>query len=137
MIDRRGHIVNQQGKYVFDVRQLRNGCIQPLINWRGAEFPITDVMGTFKLNEKNKIQKFAFKKNDKLFYKDLSGHLVNEKGYLINSEGHIVNRKGKVLFYKFELKCGEFPKIFSFSKFDLRLIKGTFKRDGNKKPILK
>jgi hypothetical protein len=54
--------------------------------------------------------------------KDLSGHLVNEKGYLINQEGHIVNRKGKMLFSKLELKDGEFPKIFPFSKFNLALI---------------
>jgi len=94
-------------------------------------------MGTFKLNEKFKIQKFAFKKNDKLFYKDLSGHLVNEKGYLINADGHVVNRKGKVLFYKYELKNGEFPKIFSFSKFDLKLIQGKFKRDGHKRPLVR
>lgn len=86
-------------------------------------------MGTFKMNEKHKIQKFAFKKNDKLFYKDLSGHLVNDKGYLINADGHIVTRKGRVLFKSHELKNGEFPKIFSFSKFDSRLIKGNFKRD--------
>lgn len=47
---------------------------------------------------------------------------------MINAVGHIVNRKGKVLFKSKELKNGEFPKIFKFSKFDHTAIKGTFTR---------
>ena len=64
--------------------------------------------------------------NGKITFKDLSGHLVNDKGYLINTAGDIVTRKGKVLFVNKHLKNGEFPKIFPFSKFNLQLITGTF-----------
>jgi len=63
--------------------------------------------------------------------KDISGHLVNERGYLVNSEGDILNRQGFVLFRYCELKAGEFPKIFKFSKLDMKHITGHFKRDPN------
>jgi hypothetical protein len=84
------------------------------------------------MNGQNEIKLIESKKG----YQDLGAHLVNERGYLINAVGHIVNRKGKVLFKLEELKNGEFPKIFKFSKFDLSPIKGTFKRGDDRKPIL-
>jgi len=61
--------------------------------------------------------------------KDLSGHPVNFKGYLTNANGDIVNRQGQILFREIELKNGEFPKIFKFSKLDMKTISGSFKRD--------
>lgn len=54
--------------------------------------------------------------------KDLSGHPVSEEGYLVNLKGDIVTREHKVLFKSKELKNGEFPKIFKFSKIELSLI---------------
>ena len=69
-----------------------------MFNYQGTSFHITEVMGTFKLTKHNKIHKFSFRKNGRVYYKDLSGHLCNEKGYLITHDGHIVTRKGKVLF---------------------------------------
>lgn len=78
-------------------------------------------MGTFKMNEANQIIKIEAKSeaNGASIYKDLAGHLVNEKGYLITSEGHICTRNGKLIFIKHELKNGEFPKIFPFSRLNL------------------
>lgn len=55
-------------------------------------------MGCFKMNEKHQIQKFSFKKDNKVFHKDLNGHLVNDRGYLIDGQGNVINRKGKVMF---------------------------------------
>lgn len=94
-------------------------------------------MGVFKMNDSNQIIKIESKSSKgNSTYKDLSGHLVNENGYLINSDGHICNRKGKILFSKNELKNGEFPKIFSFSKFNLAHVTGTFQIGLDSKPIL-
>lgn len=72
-----------------------------------------------------------------IIYKDLGGHLINTKGYLIDTEGNIVNRAGKVIWRKCELKNGEFPKIFAFSKFNMSLVKGSFETGEDCKPILK
>ena len=88
-----------------------------MFTYQGFRFQIADVMGTFRMTKKNKIHKFGFNKKGRIFYKDLSGHLCNEKGYLVNSNGDIVTRKGKVLFHYRSLKNGEFPKIFEFSQF--------------------
>ena len=70
-------------------------------------------MGVFKLNDFNEVV---------LGKKDLSGHKVNSKGYLINNNGDIVNRKKKVIFKVQHLKFGEFPKIFSFSRLNIKDI---------------
>lgn len=69
-------------------------------------------------------------------WRDLSGHLVNPKGYLVNSGGDIVNRDGIILFSSRELKSGEFPKIFKFSKLDFSCIQGKFDRQPDNKPKL-
>lgn len=108
-----------------------------LYNYTGVSFSILDVMGTFRMTEQHKIIRVETRtvKGD-IQCKDLSGHLVNENGYLINQEGHIVNRKGKMLFSKQELKNGEFPKIFPFSKFNMALITGTFETAPDGKPLL-
>lgn len=103
--------------------------LRSLYNWQGESFKLTDVMGCFKLNDQSQI-----KIEDGS--KDLSGHLVTSKGYLTNQEGDILNRKGHVLFKSQELKNGEFPKIFKFSKFNMGWIQGNFNRDEQKKPIL-
>ena len=55
---------------------------------------------------------------------------------MINAVGSIVSRKGKVLFVWDDLKNGEFPKLFKFSKLEVATVKGSFKRYDNKKPIL-
>ena len=80
-------------------------------------------MGIFKFQDKN---------NDVIIpnnLKDQAGLKVNERGYLVNETGDIVNREGETLFLNQELKSGEFPKIFKFSKLDYSIIQGRFKRD--------
>ena len=78
-------------------------------------------MGTFRMNEVNEIIKIEAnsESNGASVYQDLAGHLVNEKGYLITAEGHICTRNEKLIFIKDELKNGEFPKIFPFSRMNL------------------
>lgn len=58
-------------------------------------------MGVFKMTDTNEIIKNETRHlRGNCSYKDISGHLVNERGYLINAQGDIVNRKGKVMFMK-------------------------------------
>ena len=82
------------GKIVFHQKQLTaDGRLPALMTWYGDEFQITDVMGVFRIDKKNQIQKFVFKKGTpNEYYQDLSGHLVNDKGYLIDKKGCIVSR---------------------------------------------
>lgn len=84
-----------------------------MFNYEGQQFSILDVMGVHKLNDFNEVV---------LGKKDLSGHLVNSKGYLVNNYGDIVTRKKKVIFKSKDLKFGEFPKIFAFSRLNIKDI---------------
>jgi hypothetical protein len=68
---------------------------------------------------------------------DKLGRKVNDKGYLIDESGNIIDINGKQIWSKFELKSGEFPKIFPFTKFNIKKIKGEFEIDPNGNPILK
>jgi hypothetical protein len=57
---------------------------------------------------------------------DSQGRSVNNKGYLVDKHGNIVNEKGIVLWKAKDLKNGEFIKIFPFSKFNLKKVKGDY-----------
>ena len=95
-------------------------------------------MGVLKMSSQNEpIKMDSVNNKGQTIYKDLGGHLINEKGYLIDSEGNVVNRTGKIIWRRCELKNGEFPKIFAFSKFNMSLLKGSFQVSSDYKPILK
>ena len=59
------------------------------------------------------------KRDDKGKLRDKHGRLVNKRGYLVDEEGNIVDKRGNKIFDKCALKEGEFPKIFTFSKFNV------------------
>ena len=62
------------------------------------------------------------------------GRRVNAQGYLIDHAGNIINNKGKVMFNFWELLYQEPPKIFKFTEFDVRWIKGNLAHDVTKNP---
>jgi len=60
---------------------------------------------------------------------DNLGRRVNEKGYLTDENGNIIDVTGKQLWRKEHLKNGEFPKIFPFTKFNIKKVQGDFDND--------
>lgn len=62
--------------------------------------------------------------------------MVNSKGYIINAAGDICTRQGKVLFKKCNLKNGEFPKVFPFTRFNIARCLGDFDLQDNGQPAL-
>ena len=60
---------------------------------------------------------------------DNLGRSCNEKGYLIDKFGNIIDISGKQLWKKTDLKSGEFPKIFPFTKFNINRVLGDFEID--------
>jgi hypothetical protein len=55
---------------------------------------------------------------------------------LIDEAGNIVDKERKKLFEKKHIKNGEFPKIFPFTKFNIKRIQGDFEMDPLGNPIL-
>ena len=47
---------------------------------------------------------------------------MNTRGYLIDEAGNIIDKERKKLFDAKHLKNGEFPKIFPFTKFNIKKV---------------
>lgn len=123
--DKNGNIVSLNGKKVYPAELLVENCIPTLYTYDGRQFHITDCMGVF--------DNFDGAFPDK----DRSGHQVNDRGYLVNAQGDVVDRDGQVLFAKSQTKGGEFPKFFSFTKFEAKRFMGVFDYDVSGLPVLK
>lgn len=67
---------------------------------------------------------------------DNLGRRVNEKGYLIDENGNIIDISGKQLWKRTDLKSGEFPKIFPFTKFNVKRVQGDFELSPSGNPKL-
>jgi len=68
---------------------------------------------------------------------DNLGRLVNDKGYLVDEQGNIIDTNNRQLWKKSDLKNGEFPKIFPFTKFNIQRIQGDLEINQNGTPVLK
>lgn len=60
------------------------------------------------------------KKNKKGQLEDNLGRLINDKGYLVDSKGNVIDKFGKKLFDKDHLMDNEIPKIFTFTRFNIK-----------------
>ena len=47
---------------------------------------------------------------------------MNTRGYLIDEAGNIIDKERKKLFDAKHLKNGEFPKIFPYTKFNIKKV---------------
>ena len=62
---------------------------------------------------------------------------VNAKGYLVDNKGNIIDMDGRQIFEKKHLENQEIPKIFPFTRFNIKNIIGDFEMDPKGKPVLK
>ena len=115
-----GHVVDKDGRKKFDRRQLNHEDLHRLYNYEGLRFDIKDVMGQLEKDQNGDIQPQS--NGDQLL--DNLGRLVNERGYLIDAQGNIINTEGKRIWKKSDLKNGEFPKVFPFTKFNIARVQG-------------
>ena len=68
---------------------------------------------------------------------DKAGFMVNHQGYIATKDGHISTRQGKILFLSNQLKNGEFPKIFPFTRFNIHRVLGDVEMDPAGSPIIR
>lgn len=134
LVNEEGHIVDHNGRKKFDKRQLTaEGDFPRLFNLNGRRFEIGDLCGQLSRDSNGAL---IFKKNKKGQTVDNAGRLVNDKGYLVDESGNIVDRDRKKMFERRYLKNGEFPKIFPFTKFNIKRVLGSFEMDPLGNPIL-
>jgi hypothetical protein len=57
---------------------------------------------------------------------DNNNQEINKKGYLIDHNGNIIDKDSRVIFKSYQLEDDEMPKIFSFTKFNEKHVKGDF-----------
>jgi len=56
---------------------------------------------------------------------------------LIDEKGNIIDVNNKQLWKMTDLKSGEFPKIFPFTKFNIQRVQGDFEMNPSGNPMLK
>lgn len=135
LINPNSHIADKHGRIRFDRRQLEDGDLQRLYNFSGKRFDIKDVIGAFeKSKSTGNIMPVSSKDGSHL--QDIFGRRVNEKGYLIDRDGSIIDKEGRKIWMAKDLKLGDFPKIFSFSKFNISNVIGDFEMSPLTDPIL-
>lgn len=89
-----------------------------LYNYQGKRFDIKNIMGVMNKDENGNIMPIQ---NRDGHLEDNIGQRVNEKGYTIDRNGNIVDpSNGRVLWLHKHLKNGEFPKIFPYTKFNIK-----------------
>jgi len=114
-------LVDQHGAKKFDRRQLvAEGDLPKLFNYNGKRFDIKDVMGTFEKDSNSIVIPLQATKGGYLV--DNLGRRVNDKGYLIDPSGNIIDVNNKLIWKSSDLKNGEFPKIFPFTKFNIARV---------------
>lgn len=135
LCDKQGCIIDFLGVKKFDKKHLENGDMPKLFNYAGQRYDILDACGVFDIDPKTGLIKP--KTNPQGQHFDNLGRLVNQKGYLIDYNGHVVDIRGKKIFDKKYLSLnGEIPKIFPFTKFNIKNIQGDFEMDPLGNPIL-
>mmetsp|Transcript_47785 Transcript_47785/g.64798 ORF Transcript_47785/g.64798 Transcript_47785/m.64798 type:complete len:286 (-) Transcript_47785:1639-2496(-) len=128
------NLVDRHGRKKFDRRQLVDQDLPKLFNYSGRRYDIKDIMGLFDKDITGNILPIRAPDGDYLI--DNNGNRVNEKGYLVDPQGNIIDKEGKKLFDAKHLKNGEPPKIFPFTKFNIKNVLGDFEMDPLGNPIL-
>ena len=129
-----GHIVDRKATKKFDRKQLEDQDLPKLFNYSGKRFDIQDLIGVFDKDNAGSIMPTRSKDGTHLV--DNLGRRVNQKGYLVDNDGNVIDKNGKRIWKAKELKHGEFPKIFLFTKFNIANITSDFEMSPLTDPIL-
>ena len=91
-----------------------------LYNYQGKRFDIKNIMGIMSKDENGNIMPIQNKDGH---LEDNTGQRVNERGYTVDRNGNIIDPSNqRVLWLAKHLKNGEFPKIFPYTKFNIKQI---------------
>lgn len=133
-IDENGNLIDNYGRKKFDKTQMTaDGDLPKLFNYNGRRFDINDVIGQVEKDAKGEM---VLHKNKKGQLVDKQGRMINSKGYLVDAQGNVIDKDGRQIFESKHLLEDEIPKIFPFTKFNIKNILGDFEMDPVGNPIL-
>lgn len=133
-IDDKKNIIDNHDRKKFDkAHTTSDGDLPKLFNYNGRRFDITDVIGQVDKDERGE---FISNTDDTGKMTDNIGREINSRGYLRDREGNVIDKDGKIIFENKALKDDEIPKIFPFTKFNIKNILGDFEMDPVGNPIL-
>ena len=133
-VDETGNMIDNKGRKKFDKQQMTgDGDLPKLFNYNGRRFDITDTIGQLDKDENGVIIPLSDKRNS---LTDNLGRKINDKGYLIDEFGNVIDKDGREIFEAKHLSNGEIPKIFPFTKFNVKNVLGDFEMDPLGNPIL-
>lgn len=124
---------NHARKKLDRTQATADGDLPKLFNYNGRRFDITDTIGQV---DKDANGNYILQEDAGGRLVDNLGRPVNSKGYLIDEQGNVIDKDGKPIFERRHLKDDEIPKIFPFTKFNIKSILGDFEMDPLGNPIL-
>lgn len=133
-MDSAENMQDNYGRPKFHKNQMtEDGDLPKLFNYNGRRFDITDSIGIMDKDENGNVipQSDA---NGRLV--DKLGRPINSRGYLIDEFGNVIDKDGRQIFEKKHLESEEIPKIFPFTKFNVKNVLGDFEMDPLGNPIL-
>ena len=104
-----------------------------LFNYNGRRFDIVDTLGQV---DKDRNGEITPQTNSRGQLIDNQNRRVNSRGYLIDDFGNVVDKDGRQIFEHKHLENDEIPKIFPFTKFNVKNVMGDFEMDPLGVPIL-
>ena len=110
-----------------------DGDLPKLFNYNGRRFDITDTIGQVDKDAEGNIIPGTDQHNNLV---DNQGRKINSRGYLVDEFGNVVDKDGREIFEAKHLSNDEIPKIFPFTKFNIKNIQGDFEMDPLGNPIL-
>jgi hypothetical protein len=132
--DKNQSVIDNHGRKKFDKAHLTSdGDLPKLFNYNGRRFDICDCIGQVEKDDKGNFVPVPDKKGN--LYDQLKRR-INSRGYLIDEFGNVIDRDGRQIFEQKHLENDEIPKIFPFTKFNVKNVLGDFEMDPLGNPML-
>jgi len=133
-VDKDGSIIDNHERKKFDKAHLtEDGDLPKLFNYNGRRFDVVDTLGQV---DKDRNGEITPQTNSRGQLIDNQNRRVNSRGYLIDDFGNVVDKDGRQIFEHKHLENDEIPKVFPFTKFNVKNVMGDFEMDPLGVPIL-
>lgn len=124
---------NNERKKIDGGHLEQDGNLPKLFSYTGRRFDIADVIGCCDKDANGNIIPMTDQEGKLV---DNLGRRINSKGYLVDGDDNVIAKDGRLIFEKRHLKNEEIPKLFPFSKFNIKNVLGNFEMDPLGNPIL-